>query len=77
MGAALDGVVEATGAVFEAKFMPPWPFSEVCMGRDLHPFAAPGALYEHDRPWSSRKTVQISVMSFDLPSLEGCHAAVQ
>jgi hypothetical protein len=37
----------------------------------------PGALYEHDRPWSSCKTVQIGVMSFDLLSLEGCHAAVQ
>ena len=29
MGATLDGVVEGTGAVFEAKFMLPWSFSEV------------------------------------------------
>jgi hypothetical protein len=28
MAAILDGVVEATGAVFEAKFMLPWSFSE-------------------------------------------------
>jgi predicted phage-related endonuclease len=28
MGATLDGIVEATGAVFEAKFMLPWSFSE-------------------------------------------------
>src|SRR6516165_9554928 len=28
MGATLDGVVEATGAVFEAKFMLPWSFTE-------------------------------------------------
>jgi hypothetical protein len=28
MAAALDGLVEATGAVFEAKFMLPWSFSE-------------------------------------------------
>ena len=28
MVATLDGVVEATGAVFEAKFMLPWSFSE-------------------------------------------------
>src|SRR5256714_359026 len=28
MAATLDGVVEATGAVFEAKFMLPWTFSE-------------------------------------------------
>ena len=27
MAATLDGVVEATGAVFEAKFMLPWSFS--------------------------------------------------
>jgi predicted phage-related endonuclease len=28
MAATLDGMVEATGAVFEAKFMLPWAFSE-------------------------------------------------
>jgi predicted phage-related endonuclease len=28
MGATLDGVVAATGAIFEAKFMLPWSFSE-------------------------------------------------
>ena len=28
MGAALDGRVEASGAVFESKFMLPWSFSE-------------------------------------------------
>ena len=28
MGATLDGRVETTGAVFEAKFMLPWSFSE-------------------------------------------------
>jgi len=28
MGATLDGMVEATGAVFEAKFMLPWSFCE-------------------------------------------------
>jgi predicted phage-related endonuclease len=28
MGATLDGMVEDTGAVFEAKFMLPWSFSE-------------------------------------------------
>src|SRR5262245_31056884 len=28
MGATLDGVVEQTGSVFEAKFMLPWSFSE-------------------------------------------------
>ena len=28
MAATLDGVVKGTGAVFEAKFMLPWSFSE-------------------------------------------------
>ena len=28
MGATLDGMIEATGAVFEAKFMLPWSFCE-------------------------------------------------
>jgi hypothetical protein len=28
MGATLDGVIESSGAVFEAKFMLPWAFSE-------------------------------------------------
>jgi predicted phage-related endonuclease len=28
MGATLDGIIEATGAVFESKFMLPWSFSE-------------------------------------------------
>src|SRR3954466_7813799 len=28
MAATLDGMIEATGAVFEAKFMLPWTFSE-------------------------------------------------
>src|SRR6202795_1257031 len=28
MGATLDGVVAGTGAVYEAKFMLPWSFSE-------------------------------------------------
>jgi hypothetical protein len=28
LGATVDGMVEATGAVFEAKFMLPWSFSE-------------------------------------------------
>jgi predicted phage-related endonuclease len=29
MAATLDGLVKTTGAVFEAKFMLPWSFSEV------------------------------------------------
>src|SRR5262249_8126592 len=28
MAATLDGIIEGTGAVFEAKFMLPWSFSE-------------------------------------------------
>jgi hypothetical protein len=33
MAATLDGVVEGTGAVLEAKFMLPWSFSEEAAGR--------------------------------------------
>src|SRR6202162_4663168 len=32
MGATLDGMVAGSGAVFEAKFMVPWPFSEEAAG---------------------------------------------
>jgi predicted phage-related endonuclease len=32
MAATLDGIVEETGAVFEAKFMLPWSFSEEAAG---------------------------------------------
>ena len=40
MAATLDGMVEATGAVFEAKFMLPWSFSEAGRGRKVHGAAA-------------------------------------
>ena len=40
MSATLDGVVEGTGAVFEAKFMLPWSFSEEGGGREAHGPAA-------------------------------------
>ena len=35
MGATLDGRVEASGAVFEAKFMLPWSFSEEPLPRSI------------------------------------------
>jgi hypothetical protein len=37
MGATLDGVIEATGSVFEAKFMLPWSFSEEGAARKYMP----------------------------------------
>src|SRR5215510_7544440 len=37
MGATLDGMVEQTGAVFEAKFMLPWSFSEVAAAEKYMP----------------------------------------
>jgi predicted phage-related endonuclease len=40
MGATLDGRVEATGAVFEAKFMLPWSFSEEAGHREAYGAAA-------------------------------------
>ena len=40
MAATLDGMVEATGAVFEAKFMLPWSFIGRRGGRKIHAAAA-------------------------------------
>jgi predicted phage-related endonuclease len=37
MGATLDGMVDATGAVFEAKFMLPWSFSEESAAQKYQP----------------------------------------
>jgi hypothetical protein len=37
MAATLDGVVEATGAVFEAKFMLPWSFREQNAAENICP----------------------------------------
>ena len=37
MAATLDGIVEDTGAVFEAKFMLPWSFSEEAAGEKYMP----------------------------------------
>jgi hypothetical protein len=54
MAATLDGVVEGTGAVFEAKFMLAWSFSEEGGGReaaphvDLYPFFGPLRLPKAD-----------------------------
>src|SRR5215467_4251542 len=36
MAATLDGIVEGMEAVFEAKFMLPWSFSEGGSGREVH-----------------------------------------
>jgi predicted phage-related endonuclease len=40
MAATLDGRVEATGAVFEAKFMLPWSFSEEAAAEKYMPATA-------------------------------------
>jgi predicted phage-related endonuclease len=37
MGATLDGVIEATGSVFEAKFMLPWSFSKEAAAQKYMP----------------------------------------
>ena len=44
MAATLDGIVEGTGAVYEAKFMLPWSFSDEAAG--------PKA-YAGDRHWAT------------------------
>jgi predicted phage-related endonuclease len=59
MAATLDGIVEGTEAVFEAKFMLPWSFSEEAAAEKAHgpapaqyvghPFADRGAVDHHRR----------------------------
>ena len=62
MAATLDGVVEGTGAVFEAKFMLPWAFSEEARGRKAHgPAAAQhvGHRLPHGRPFDHYRRRQM------------------
>ena len=49
MGATLDGMVAGTGAVFEAKFMLPWSFSEEAAAEQAHG-AAPAQHVGHQCP---------------------------
>jgi hypothetical protein len=58
MAATLDGIVEESEAVFEAKFMLPWSFSEEAAAEKYgagpaqhvgHAFAELGALHHHRR----------------------------
>ena len=60
MAATLDGVVEGTGAVFEAKFMLPWSFLEEAAGElpsSGPPFpgrrTAPSAMPRSRAGWTS------------------------
>ena len=60
MAATLDGIVESTGAVFEAKFMLPWSFSEEGAASSTRARARPtlasisGATTSVMRRWCSR-----------------------
>ena len=54
MGATLDGRVEATGAVFEAKFMLPWSFSEEAAAEKYY---GPAAAQHVGRSFPGRRAV--------------------
>jgi predicted phage-related endonuclease len=57
MAATLDGLVEATGAVFEAKFMLPWSFSEAAAA-DKHM-----AQLQHNMLVAETKTSVLSIIN--------------
>jgi YqaJ-like viral recombinase domain len=57
MAATLDGVVEATGAVFEAKFMLPWSFSEESAAEKYMP------QLQHNMWVTNAKTAVLSVIT--------------
>src|SRR5262249_13724443 len=57
MGATLDGVVEGTGAVFEAKFMLPWAFSEEGAAEKYMP------QLQHNMWVTNSKTAVLSVIT--------------
>ena len=57
MAATLDGMVEATGAVFEAKFMLPWSFSEgAAAGKHM-------AQLQHNMLVADTKTSVLSIIN--------------
>ena len=57
MAATLDGLVEPTGAVFEAKFMLPWSFSEQAAA-DKHV-----AQLQHNMMVAGSKTAVLSIIT--------------
>src|SRR3954464_11258962 len=57
MAATLDGVVEGTGAVFEAKFMLPWAFSEEA-GAEKHM-----AQLQHNMWVTASRTAVLSIIT--------------
>jgi predicted phage-related endonuclease len=57
MGATLDGLIEATGAVFEAKFMLPWSFSEEAAA------AKHMAQVQHNMWVANAKTAALSIIT--------------
>ena len=80
MAATLDGIVEGTGAVFEAKFMLPWSFSEEAAA-EKHMAQAPaqhvghqchrrGALDHHRRRQVGRDQ-DISRFALPAPPFDG------
>ena len=57
MGATLDGIVEGSGAVFEAKFMLPWSFSEeVAAGKHM-------AQLQHNMWVTNARTSVLSIIT--------------
>jgi len=90
MAATLDGIVEGMQAVFEAKFMLPWSFSEGGSGREVHG-ASPAQYAGHPSeklamPEDAKEAIghgvrakrsKAGAVSFDILTTEAVHAPVQ
>ena len=77
MAATLDGMVEGTGAVFEAKFMLPWSFSEEAAAEPRH---ASSRSSRHEPRCTRRsrercsKKMPTGSRADDVLSRDGCHS---
>jgi hypothetical protein len=67
MAATLDGMVEATGAVFEAKFMLPWSFSEEGAAQKYMP-------QQHNMWVTNAKLSVLSIITGGLMATHVAHA---
>jgi hypothetical protein len=56
MAATIDGKIEATGAVFEAKFMLPWNFSEEGAAKHM-------AQLQHNMWVAAARTAVLSIIT--------------
>ena len=77
MGATLDGMVAGSGAVFEAKFMLPWSFSEEAAA-EKHMAQLQHNMWVANAPRAVLSIITGGGVSFEIMDQEaGSHAPVQ